>query len=72
MSERLAQSISNRVVGRFLGEKKMTDIHQNRKCLIYGSIGHAFEFDFADSEKSVFVCLCGEEVIEFEDAGTGA
>lgn len=40
-------------------------------CPIYGET-HQLNFHYADSDKSVFNCLCGEEVIEFEDAGTGA
>jgi len=36
--------------------------------------GHKFEYDTESSgtDKSVFLCRCGKEQIEHEDAGTGA
>lgn len=36
--------------------------------------GHKFIYDpiLSGSDKSVFICVCGKEQIEHEDAGTGA
>lgn len=41
-------------------------------CPIYNE--HQFIYDAVSSstDKSVFKCLCGQEVTEHEDAGTGA
>lgn len=41
-------------------------------CPIYND--HQFDYDAhaSSADKSVFKCLCGKEVIEQEDCGTGA
>lgn len=41
-------------------------------CPIYNE--HQFNYDakLSSADKSVFTCLCGQEIIESEDAGTGA
>lgn len=41
------------------------------QCPIYGE-KHEMHFDYATADKTVYYCLCGESLIEYEDAGTGA
>ncbi len=40
-------------------------------CPIYGK-EHQLEFESADPTKTTFSCLCGAQIAEMEDAGTGA
>ena len=51
----------------------MNDITRDN-CTIFPNKQHVYTFDATSSgtEKSVFCCVCGEELIEWEDAGTGA
>ena len=42
------------------------------KCFMSTDGMHYFTFDSASADKSVFCCPCGEMIVEWEDAGTGA
>lgn len=42
------------------------------RCWMSTDGEHYFTFDYSDSGKTVFCCSCGEQITEYEDAGTGA
>ena len=41
-------------------------------CPIYTEHKYFYDSESSGSDKSVFRCICGKEVIEHEDCGTGA
>jgi len=43
------------------------------KCTIFPNGNHVYTFDATSgADKSIFCCVCGEQITEFEDCGTGA
>jgi len=42
------------------------------RCFMSTDGKHNFTFDSANSDRSTYCCSCGEIMIEYEDAGTGA
>lgn len=59
----------HKILHEVFKDKQMIDI-----CPSNINEGHKFEYDTESSgtDKSVFLCRCGKEQIEHEDAGTGA